>query len=1155
MDKALGLILTNRHVVTPCPVVAEAVFQNREEVPVRPLYYDPIHDFGFFRFDPSQIKFMQIEEVPLAPEAATVGLDIRVVGNDSGEKISILSGTLARLDRDAPHYRGGYSDCNTFYLQAASGTKGGSSGSPVVDIHGRAVGLNAGGKNKAASAYYLPLERVVRALNMLRSCALPNGIWKSPAIPRGDLQAIFIFKGFDEVKRLGLRVETEAEVRAAQGAGGPLSGRTTGMLVVESLIPGGPADGALEPGDVLVRLDGAFISDFLSMEDLLDNKVHNGGKVVVEVERGGVPLRAELAVQDLHAVSPSNFLEVGGGSVHAMSYQQARNNRSRVGQVYVAEPGYLLGKAGCFKHCIITSLAGKPTPTIEDFISALLELSHGQRVPLEYLTFDERFRRKQTILTIDWNYYGLPIRWQRDDAAGVWNPTTLWPIPVKQAMAEEKAAAATAVSAAAAAATAGTAGTAGGVLVHRALDDDEGLPPSPRLASPRIQASCAGRPPRPPIALDSTADKDTPKSTHPPLTAPLPLLIPRQHSIADVPASTELEKHQAGVTGQCEDNRLQSGEAIFNSNPTAAAADDACGAIEGSPRSPFSNEDGPAEWRTRLEERLRSAMVAVDVEIPLVGLADGVHSRAFSGCGIIVHLSKRLGLVLVDRNTVSIGIGDIMLSLGAFPAEIPARVRFLHPLHNFSLLSFDPSDLSEEAARLVAPVDLAGSSSLRRGDSVELVCLSKSLRILHRTSMVTNPAMAVLISQADVPRFRAVHEEVIKVDQDFGVIYSGVLADRQGAVRALWGSYSEQVDKEEREWTAGLPTSVFLPWVEALIARLDPPELSFSEEEEKAPRAVLPPSVRVLDAELEPLLLSKAAQFGLPTDWVARLMALDPERRQVLRVRATVADSPAQKVLQDGNMVLAVAGQPVSSFGDVENIIKEYKEERNENAAINSDEKKVSEGEEQPQGQPEGAAPLSPGTKRSAPEKNGNAPNGVSSAPSKRSRSFSEEDEEESDLPAVPAVPLTIFRNGEVSEVSVRLGLEDGLGTDRLVHWCGAQLQAPHRAVRERGFLPKGASGVYISRWHHGSPAHRFSLYALHWIVEVNGVPTPNLDAFFDAVAPLGDGADVRLRVVHYETAKPKVLTLKTDLRYWPTWELKLDAAKGEWTRIEIGRK
>jgi hypothetical protein len=38
--------------------------------------------------------------------------------------------------------------------------------------------------------------------------------------------------------------------------------------------------------------------------------------------------------------------------------------------------------------------------------------------------------------------------------------------------------------------------------------------------------------------------------------------------------------------------------------------------------------------------------------------------------------------------------------------------------------------------------------------------------------------------------------------------------------------------------------------------------------------------------------------------------------------------------------------------------------------------------------------------------------------------------------------------------------------------------------VRELGFQPEHA-GVFISRWHHGSPAHRFGLFALHWILEV----------------------------------------------------------------------
>jgi len=42
---------------------------------------------GFMRFDPAALHFMRVQEVPLAPDAASVGLEIRVIGNDSGEKV------------------------------------------------------------------------------------------------------------------------------------------------------------------------------------------------------------------------------------------------------------------------------------------------------------------------------------------------------------------------------------------------------------------------------------------------------------------------------------------------------------------------------------------------------------------------------------------------------------------------------------------------------------------------------------------------------------------------------------------------------------------------------------------------------------------------------------------------------------------------------------------------------------------------------------------------------------------------------------------------------------------------------------------------------------------------------------------------------------
>jgi len=402
VDAERGLILTNRHVVTPGPVVAEAIFLNNEEVRLTPIYRDPVHDFGFFQYNPDDLVYIEPTELPLSPDAAGIGREIRVIGNDAGEQLSILAGTIARLDRKAPEYgRGKYNDFNTFYFQAASGTSGGSSGSPVINIDGEVVALNAGGNNNAASSFFLPLNRIERALNLIR---------EGEPVTRGTLQTMFERKAYDELRRLGLTGETEEIARHSFPD-------QTGMLTVEQVIPDSPADGKLEPGDILVRVDGELVTEFVPLAATLDARV--GDSITIEVERGGRSITEEIKISDLHEVSPAEFLEFGDAVVHNLSYQQARHYNRGIDGVYVANPGYMFSRAAIPRGAVISEVAGEPVSNILDLRAALADLADGDRATFRYHTIDDP--RNSIVRSVEMDRTWFPAQYcKRDDATGVW---------------------------------------------------------------------------------------------------------------------------------------------------------------------------------------------------------------------------------------------------------------------------------------------------------------------------------------------------------------------------------------------------------------------------------------------------------------------------------------------------------------------------------------------------------------------------------------------------------------------------------------------------------------------------------------------------------------------------------------------------------------
>jgi S1-C subfamily serine protease len=868
VDAEQGLILTNRHVVTPGPVVAEAIFRNNEEVRLTPVYRDPVHDFGFFRYDPADLRYIEPAELPLAPDGAGIGREIRVIGNDAGEQLSILAGTIARLDRKAPDYgRGKYNDFNTFYLQAASGTSGGSSGSPVVNIDGEVVALNAGANNSAASSFFLPLDRIHRALELIK---------QGRPVVRGTLQTMFERKAFDELRRLGLTDESEHVVRMFYP-------KQTGMLTIEQVIPGSPAADRLAPGDVLLRINGDLVTEFVPLAAALDD--HVGKEVEVEVERGGKNVIERILVTDLHAITPSEFLEFGDGIVNNLSYQQARHyNRSATG-VYVANPGYLLSKSAIPRGAVITEFDGDAISNIDDLEAALNDLADGDRAQVRYVTMDNP--QNSVVRSFEMDRIWFPIRrCARDDATGVWPCEELGPGPA---------------------------------------------------AAPT-------------------------KAGH-----------------------TELKKY--------DDPRVRA---------------------------------------------IAPSLVVVTFDLPYT--VSGVADRHYYGTGVIVD--KERGLVVVDRNTVPVSIGDVTVTF-AGSLEVRAKVEQLHPLHNLAIVRYDPASINDTAVKNAK----FNNSELLPGEKVWVVGIKGDHQLVHQQSTVSSVGPLTLPLSRTL-RFRDSNIEGISL-VNAPTEYDGVIVDKRGNVTAMWSSFSIQSGSDGGQVNRGVGADLVLEFVD--IVRNGLPFYS-------------------LEAELAYAPLFGARNMGVGEEWLSRLEANNPVNRRALSVTRLVAGTDAAKQLRNGDMLLAVDGEVVTSFRELEKAVQK------------------------------------------------------------------------------PKVTVTVWRNGGAIDLQVDTAVLDGRGIDRAVSWAGALLQDPHRPMAaQRGIDPYG---VYVAFFSYGSPATRYGLWAGRRVVEVDETPTPDLEAFVDAVSGKQDQASVRLKTVTWNGAV-EIITLKLDNQYWPAYEIR--RTEDGWRRSNIG--
>ena len=360
VDAAQGIIATNRHVTGSSPSYVKINFYDGSFTEAQVLYYDPTHDFGFYKIDPNEVLF-ELQAVQLGSwRNLALGDELLLIGNNEKEEYSIKFGTVANLNVNK-------GDRHSSYIHTTFDRTGGSSGSPVWNTKGEVIAIHARGTD--TSSFELPIDYVIDTLKQIQ-----NG----ETIQRGeigvDLELISIGEA---IKHFGLPEASRAEI-------GPSESGTPKVIQIESIIPKTTGESNLLASDIIYRINGLLIRDDLYTFDGILNE-NAGGNVTLAIYRNGEAVTVEVFVEDIGLKKVRRFVRFAGSVFHDITPQLRHLLYFEADGVYLphADAGSSFSRVGIRERSgnskvVVLEINGRAIRNLDDFISACGEISDGQ---------------------------------------------------------------------------------------------------------------------------------------------------------------------------------------------------------------------------------------------------------------------------------------------------------------------------------------------------------------------------------------------------------------------------------------------------------------------------------------------------------------------------------------------------------------------------------------------------------------------------------------------------------------------------------------------------------------------------------------------------------------------------------------------------------
>jgi len=270
-----GDILTNYHVIADAEKLTVS-FGNGKNYPARVIGKDPDTDLAV-------IRLLETPKEPITvvslgdSDKLIVGQKVLAIGNPFGLDRTLTTGVISGLQRPIRAQNGRQIEGA---IQTDASINPGNSGGPLLDSHGRMIGINSQIESPSGASagvgFAIPVNIAKRIVPQL----VRNGGVQRPKLgitPR-DVESLG--------QQVDLPVSDGVLIWYAQPGGAAANAGLGGMVQTEN--------GDIELGDIIVAIDGEKVADNDGLYKVLD-KHQIGDAVNVEIIRRGrkmtVPVR------------------------------------------------------------------------------------------------------------------------------------------------------------------------------------------------------------------------------------------------------------------------------------------------------------------------------------------------------------------------------------------------------------------------------------------------------------------------------------------------------------------------------------------------------------------------------------------------------------------------------------------------------------------------------------------------------------------------------------------------------------------------------------------------------------------------------------------------------------------------------------------------